>query len=73
MNALPVAVFLPVCSGCSGAFTFNGQDSVFQDDLDILAGDYPFSLPETRAIGMFLMSHPNVAAYQSYHNAGGIV
>jgi hypothetical protein len=37
------------------------------------AGDYPFSLPETRAIGAFLLAHPNVAAYQSYHNAGGMI
>lgn len=37
------------------------------------AGDYPFSLPETRAIGEFLLAHPNVAAYQSYHNAGGMI
>ncbi len=37
------------------------------------AGDYPFSLPETRAIGKFLLAHPNIAAYQSYHNAGGMI
>lgn len=37
------------------------------------ATDYPFSLPETRAIRDFLLSHPNVAAFQSYHNAGGMI
>jgi hypothetical protein len=37
------------------------------------AGDYPFSLPETRAVGEFLLARPNVAAYQSYHNAGGMI
>ncbi|MCZ6493289.1 MAG: M14 family metallopeptidase [Planctomycetota bacterium] len=37
------------------------------------AGDYPFSLPETRAVGQFMLAHPNVAAYQSYHNAGGMI
>ncbi len=37
------------------------------------AGDYPFSLPETRAVGMFVIDHPNIAAYQSYHNAGGMI
>ncbi|MHC4448165.1 MAG: M14 family metallopeptidase, partial [Planctomycetota bacterium] len=37
------------------------------------AGEYPFSLPETRAIGEFLLAHPNIAAYQSYHNAGGMI
>jgi len=37
------------------------------------ATDYPFSLPETKAIGDFLLDHPNVAAAQSYHNAGGMI
>ncbi len=37
------------------------------------AGDYPFSYPETRAIGEFLLAHPNVAAGQSYHNTGGML
>jgi len=37
------------------------------------ATDYPFSLPETRAIGEFLLDHPNVAAAQSYHNSGGMI
>ncbi|HEX9794021.1 MAG TPA: M14 family metallopeptidase [Planctomycetota bacterium] len=37
------------------------------------AGDYPFSYPETRAIGDFLLAHPNVAAVQSFHNAGGML
>lgn len=37
------------------------------------ATDYPFSLPETRAIRDFLLVHPNVAAFQSYHNTGGMI
>lgn len=37
------------------------------------AGDYPFSQPETAAIGRFLLSRPNVAAVQSFHNAGGMI
>ncbi|MDP6602548.1 MAG: M14 family metallopeptidase [Phycisphaerales bacterium] len=37
------------------------------------ADDYPFSLPETRAVGEFVYNHPNIAAYQSYHNAGGMI
>lgn len=37
------------------------------------AGDYPFSLPETRALGEFLFTHPNIAGLQSYHNAGGMI
>jgi hypothetical protein len=37
------------------------------------AKDYPFCLPETRAISQFVLSHPNIAAAQSYHNAGGMI
>lgn len=32
---------------------------------------YPFSLPENRNVMNFVMKHPNIAAAQSYHNAGG--
>lgn len=32
---------------------------------------YPFSLPESRAVMEFVMKHPNIAAAQSFHNAGG--
>src|SRR5215207_3259420 len=35
--------------------------------------DYPFQLPEARAVGRFLLSKPNVAGVQSYHNAGGMI
>jgi hypothetical protein len=37
------------------------------------AGDYPFSYPETAAVGRFLLAHPNVAAVQSFHNSGGMI
>ncbi|MCW5755509.1 MAG: hypothetical protein KIT24_12450 [Phycisphaeraceae bacterium] len=37
------------------------------------AGEYPLSSPETRAIGEFILAHPNIAAVQSYHNAGGMI
>ncbi|MCH8824342.1 MAG: peptidase M14 [Planctomycetes bacterium] len=37
------------------------------------AGDYPFDRPETNAIGQFITAHPNIAAGQSYHNAGGMM
>jgi len=37
------------------------------------AGDYPFSQPETRAVSAFVMAHPNIAAAQCYHNAGGMI
>ena len=37
------------------------------------AGDYPFSYPETRCIGEFIKTHPNIAGVQAYHNAGGMI
>jgi hypothetical protein len=37
------------------------------------AGDYPFSYPETEAIRAFIMARPNIAAVQSFHNAGGMI
>lgn len=37
------------------------------------AQEYPFSLPETRAIKDFVLAHPNIAAAQSYHNFGGML
>lgn len=37
------------------------------------AGPYPFCYPETAAVGEFILSRPNIAAGQSYHNAGGMI
>lgn len=37
------------------------------------AGEYPLCYPETRAVAEFLLAHPNVAAVQSFHNAGGMI
>lgn len=37
------------------------------------AMDYPFQLPESRAINDFLMAHPNIAGVQAYHNSGGMI
>ncbi len=37
------------------------------------AGLFPFSNPEPRVIGRFIMDRPNIAAVQSYHNAGGMI
>ena len=37
------------------------------------AGPYPASLPETRAVVDFLVAHPNVAGFQSFHNTGGMI
>ena len=35
--------------------------------------DYPFQLPEARAINDFMMEHPNIAGFQSFHNSGGMI
>jgi hypothetical protein len=43
------------------------------DYVQLGAGEYPFSNPEPRAIGAFIIAHPNIAAGQSWHNAGGMI
>jgi hypothetical protein len=43
------------------------------DYIQFGAGDYPLDRPETRAIADFILAHPNIAAGQSYHNAGGMI
>ena len=35
--------------------------------------DYPFQLPEARAINDFMVSRPNIAGFQSFHNTGGMI
>lgn len=35
--------------------------------------DYPFQLPEARAINDFMMAHPNIAGFQTFHNSGGMI
>jgi hypothetical protein len=35
--------------------------------------DYPFQLPESRALNDFMMAHPNIAGFQSFHNSGGMI
>lgn len=37
------------------------------------AGEYPFDRKETKAVADFIINHPNIAAGQSYHNAGGMI
>jgi len=37
------------------------------------AHEYPFSLPETRALSEFVDARRNIAAFQTYHNAGGMI
>ncbi|MEW6456378.1 MAG: M14 family metallopeptidase [Acidobacteriota bacterium] len=48
---------------------FNWQPEYIQRG----AHEYPFSLPETRAVGEFVLKHENIAAFQSYHNFGGMI
>lgn len=37
------------------------------------AGAFPLSAPETRNVALFCYDHPNLAAFQSYHNTGGMI
>jgi len=37
------------------------------------SGDYPLCYAESRAVGEFILSRPNIAAGQSYHNTGGMI
>ena len=37
------------------------------------AGDYPLQIPETRAIALWALEHPNIGAVQSYHNTGAMI
>jgi len=48
---------------------WNWQPNYIQDGADA----YPFSIPENRAVAEFVLSHPNIAGAQSYHNNGGMI
>jgi hypothetical protein len=37
------------------------------------AMEYPFQLPEAKAVNDFLLAHPNVAGLQTFHNSGGMI
>jgi hypothetical protein len=37
------------------------------------AGPYPLYWPEPKCIARFVLAHPNLAALQSFHNAGGMI
>lgn len=37
------------------------------------AGPYPLYWPETRCVARYIYNHPNIAALQSFHNAGGMI
>jgi hypothetical protein len=43
------------------------------DHVQYGAGPYPLSWPETLCIARFVLAHPNIAALQSFHNAGGMI
>lgn len=43
------------------------------DYVQFGAGDYPLSLPESKAIADFILAHPNIAGVQAYHNAAGMM
>lgn len=43
------------------------------DYVQFGAGPFPFSAPETACIGRWILDHPNIAAVQAYHNAGGMI
>ncbi len=36
------------------------------------AGPYPFSEPETRSVGNFILAHRNIAGLMSYHTTSGV-
>lgn len=35
--------------------------------------NYPFELPESRAINDFMMANPHISGVQSFHNSGGMI
>jgi hypothetical protein len=37
------------------------------------AGPYPLAIPETRAVALWALAHPNIAASQSFHNNGRMI
>ncbi|MEW6524949.1 MAG: M14 family zinc carboxypeptidase [Bacillota bacterium] len=37
------------------------------------AGPFPFSEPETRAVGEFSLAHSNIAGAMSYQTTGGVI
>lgn len=51
----------------------NWPDDWQPDHLQHGAGNYPLCWPETRAVALFLLDHPNVAGVQSFHNAAGMI
>ena len=58
-----------------GGYDLNRNFPVGWQPMHIQGGShwYPFSNPESRAIGDLLKSRPNVAALQTWHNTGGMI
>lgn len=58
-----------------GGYDMNRSDpSMWMPDfVQFGAGPYPLYWPETRCIAEFLLGQPNLAALQSFHNAGGMI
>ena len=50
-------------------WAWNWQPSYIQWGAD----QYPFSIPENRAVAEFILAHENIGGAQSYHNAGGMI
>jgi len=50
-------------------YGFNWQP----DYVQMGAGPYPFSWPETKAVKDFILAHPNIAGAQNFHNNGGMI
>lgn len=48
---------------------WNWQPGYVQQGAD----QYPFSIPENRAVVEFIMQHANIGVAQSYHNAAGMI
>jgi len=48
---------------------YNWQPAYVQWGSD----QYPFSIPENRAVADFVLAHSNIAGAQSYHNSGGMI
>ncbi len=42
------------------------------EDMQIGAGDFPGSEPETRALMEFVSAHPNIFAWSDFHTFGGV-
>lgn len=60
---------------CDGGYDPNRNWGYFWRPQYIQFGahNYPFSLPETRALSNFIKAHPNIIGTQTYHTTGGMI